>query len=371
MATCSGDKTIRIWAPASSAPGAAAPMSDETPRTQALYNAVVAHASWKCIALLEDFTNRTARCCEWSPCGRFLAAGSFDGNAYVWQAAGPALDPGAAAPVTESTLKFQLMATLEGHENEVKAVAWSPSGSLLATCSRDKSCWIWELVDADRSPDFDCVAVLHGHDQDVKHCRWHPNRELLFTASYDNTVKIWGESDDDWACTQTLEGHESTVWCLAFDTDGHHLVTVGDDRAVMVWRGKPAPAGSSTVVDAMEYHRIAVVPEAHSRAIFSCDWSRRKKSADDDAAAADADIYQPRIATSGADDCIRVFREERDVAAGLGGSAGAALSFVPMLCVDAAHAGDVNTVRWHPRDNTLLASGGDDGLIKLWRYTEL
>lgn len=32
-----------------------------------------------------------------------------------------------------------------------------------------------------------------------------------------------------------------------------------------------------------------------------------------------------------------------------------------------AHGADVNCVKWHPTDPTLLVSAGDDGVIKLWR----
>ncbi|AGO11346.1 AaceriACR091Wp [[Ashbya] aceris (nom. inval.)] len=285
--------------------------------------------NFKLVEELDDTAHKKAvRSVAWRPHSNVLAAGSFDTTVSIW-----------GRDDDDYNGETELLAVIEGHENEVKSVAWSHNGVYLATCSRDKSVWIWEADDL--GEEFECTSVLQEHAQDVKHITWHANRLLLASSSYDDTVRVWAEQDDDWECAAVLTGHGGTVWCSDFERaeTGIRLCSGSDDTTVRVWRCLTDDAG---VFD-KEWIQETVLPAVHTRAVYSVSWS-----------------VDGLIASVGSDGVLAVYKE---VQTG---------RWEVIARVDCSHTVyEVNIVKWLELDGrVLLVTGGDDGCVNVWELKE-
>lgn len=315
IASCSSDKTVNIY-----------------------------HApDLKLIKELSEAHTRSVRSVSWKPVGApTLAAGSFDAQVSIW---------------TDEPPNWEFMAMLEGHENEVKRVAWSHDGVFLATCSRDKSVWIWEVDESNE--DFDCVAVLQDHTQDVKHVVWHPSELLLASTSYDNDIRLWKLDDDEWICVADLKGHESTVWGADFEPSSQNaldggeeettqtypparLASCSDDMTVRVWARKgrtggiqpgQLPSVARWDVLAEEWEQESVLPAVHTDTIYAVAWSSHG------------------IASIGADGRLAIYTSnEKDNT-----------EWTVAKVIENAHGVyEINTVCWL---GDKVITGGDDGKV--------
>lgn len=103
------------------------------------------------VTTLKGQHTRSIRASNWKPTRQpVLATASFDGIVGVWH---PESDDGEDK---EESGDWECVAQLEGHENECKCVAWSADGRYLATCSRDKSVWVWEGTPSPWQMRIDC-----------------------------------------------------------------------------------------------------------------------------------------------------------------------------------------------------------------------
>ncbi|HUG68926.1 MAG TPA: protein kinase [Pirellulaceae bacterium] len=186
--------------------------------------------------------------------GKRIVSGSTDGTARLWDA-------------NTSPTTF----ILRGHALEVLAVCFSPDGKHIVSGSG-------KVVNSDRPGELKIWSTetgqeertLHGHTDGVSSVNFNSDGKHFVTASWDDNLRIWdvetgqlirtfrgraigpdgeraidggkfGEEAPRVFDVRTnrevcnLRGHEGTVNCIAFSSNGKFIVTGSDDPTLKLW----------------------------------------------------------------------------------------------------------------------------------------
>ena len=149
---------------------------------------------------------------------------------------------------------------LEGNQDIILSLAFDPSGSRIATGSRDGTGRVWDVKT--------CRAIhtFTGHSASVLAVAFSPDARHVASASHDATVRIWDLQNPNHPVV-IVRSPEGQNGCVAFSPSGRHVV-FGDGEQVKVCR---ADTGQETL--ALLGHTRAVTGVAFSlsgRRIFSC-----------------------------------------------------------------------------------------------------
>ncbi len=123
------------------------------------------------------------------------------------------------------------IATLAGHTDAVRGVAFSRDGKWLAAagglCAKQGEVKIWNL-------EKQSVAVtIQGHSDCIYGVAFSADGKLLATSSYDKLIKLWDITTGQEI--RTLKDHIDAVYAIAFTPDGKRLVSGSADRGVKIW----------------------------------------------------------------------------------------------------------------------------------------
>ncbi|KAL8278318.1 hypothetical protein RQP46_009210 [Phenoliferia psychrophenolica] len=254
--------------------------------------------------LVLSMHQRTIFSLKWNTLGTMLLTGSLDNTVCLWEVnsgkvkqqwsshSDSVLDVDwnddqtfASASMDKSIHLFNVQRIspvnrFKGHRDEVNVVKFSPCGTLLASCSDDKSVRIWSLRQIPGFPlernrdqaeegrviddrDHAGSFVLEGHEKDVHTLAWAPWVEgqkgprLLASASFDAMAKLWDA--DQGTCLHTFSRHKDYVYSIAFSPGtGAFLVTGSDDGKMCVWNVK---------------ERRLVLEYTHGGPIYEVAWS--------------------------------------------------------------------------------------------------
>ncbi|NWJ46953.1 MAG: AAA-like domain-containing protein [Chloroflexi bacterium] len=204
-----------------------------------------------------------------------------------------------------------LQGGLKGHQAEITGMAFSPDYKLLGSASKDQTARIWEVATGKE------VAVLKGHNGAVTGIEFSPDGKYVVTAGEDKTLRLWDTTN--WQEVRVIRGHTAEISSVAFSPDGQTVISGSADKTARIWEvasGKELlvlsghSGGITSLAVSEDGKRIATASEDGTARVWDAANGTEQMALRGHSGAVTAVFFKPdgsRIYTGGADKTLRLW----------------------------------------------------------------
>jgi WD40 repeat protein len=251
---------------------------------------------------------------RFSPDGQTIASVSADKTAKLW------------------SLEGRVLKTFKGHRNSIFGISFSPDGqavpselrgALIATTGGDDTVRLWSLNNQNHQ-------TLVGHTDSLYSVSVSPNGKIIATAGDDQTIRLWSQEGQALATISAKSGEWNRINSLSFSPDGRTIAAASYDKTLKLWNLNG---------------QLLKTFHGHSNEVSDVSFSP-------DGQTVPSELRGALIATASYDGTVKLWQIDGRVLRTLRGNAGKVWSVS------------------FSADGKLLASGHNDGTLKLWNVLQ-
>ena len=169
----------------------------------------------------------------YSPNGKLLAGGGFDGKIILWdieqrnkQPKDRKLSlPSLLRDITNKKPSNSKNTTLEGHTLPIETFAFTDNSKTLASGSKDGTVIVWDVTSKTKR------FTIHGHIRSMHVLRFLENGKTLFSGSSDGTVRVWNTDIE----TEQIIKPKWNTFPIAFSQDGKIAASRSRNSELQIW----------------------------------------------------------------------------------------------------------------------------------------
>lgn len=115
----------------------------------------------------------------------------------------------------------------ERHTDVVRSIDYSVN-NILASASEDQNILLWNA----NTTDYQLLATLKGHSNYIYSISFSPDGMFVVSGSFDNTIRYWDSSTFE--CIDANSIHSNFVYSVAFSPFSDSIVSVSSDKTMMI-----------------------------------------------------------------------------------------------------------------------------------------